>query len=132
MGANHQKEIESYCEYTMPTHGIITNIGKAHLEGFGGEDGVKKGKGELYDYLRATNGTAFVFLDYDYLQEMSKGIYDIKTYGTSNAAITGIITNNISELLEVSMTKGTTIKKVQTNLIGEYNLPNVLVAVNCR
>ena len=53
MGANHQKEIEGYCDYCMPTHGIITNIGKAHLEGFGGEEGVKKGKGELFDYLRA-------------------------------------------------------------------------------
>ena len=53
MGANHQKEIESYCAYTEPTHGIITNCGKAHLEGFGGIEGVKKGKGELFDYLRA-------------------------------------------------------------------------------
>ncbi len=52
MGANHQKEIESYCIYTLPTHGLITNCGKAHLEGFGGVEGVKKGKGELYDFLR--------------------------------------------------------------------------------
>src|SRR5690242_16832462 len=48
MGANHQHEIEGYCEYAQPTHGLITNIGKAHLEGFGGEEGVKKGKGELF------------------------------------------------------------------------------------
>ncbi len=52
MGANHLGEIASYCYYTMPTHGIITNCGKAHLEGFGSEEGVRKGKGELYDYLR--------------------------------------------------------------------------------
>ena len=51
MGANHQKEIEGYCKYTLPTHGIITNCGKAHLEGFGGVAGVRKGKGELFDYL---------------------------------------------------------------------------------
>src|SRR5450432_4217956 len=70
MGANHQKEIESYCSYAMPTHGIITNAGKAHLEGFGGVEGVKKGKGELYDYLRENNGTAFVMWDYGYLQRM--------------------------------------------------------------
>ena len=69
MGANHQKEIEGYCRYTLPTHGIITNAGKAHLEGFGGIEGVRKGKGELYDYLRAHNGTAFVMWDYDYLQD---------------------------------------------------------------
>jgi UDP-N-acetylmuramoyl-tripeptide--D-alanyl-D-alanine ligase len=129
MGANHQKEIESYCVYTMPTHGVITNIGKAHLEGFGGEDGVKKGKGELFDYLKANNGTAFIFSDYDYLKEISKGIPEVKTYGTSDAEITGIITNNNSELLELTMLTGTAIKNIRTNLIGEYNLPNVLVAV---
>ena len=57
-----------------PTHGLITNCGKAHLEGFGGEEGVRKGKGELFDYLSTNNGIAFVMWDYDYLREMSKGI----------------------------------------------------------
>jgi UDP-N-acetylmuramoyl-tripeptide--D-alanyl-D-alanine ligase len=85
MGANHQKEIESYCRYTMPTHGIITNAGKAHLEGFGGEEGVKKGKGELYDFLRAHDGTAFLYADYDYLIAMSAGIAHIVKYGTKKA-----------------------------------------------
>jgi UDP-N-acetylmuramoyl-tripeptide--D-alanyl-D-alanine ligase len=60
MGANHQKEIEQYCLFTEPTHALITNIGKAHLEGFGGLEGVKKGKGELYDYIAQTGGKAFV------------------------------------------------------------------------
>jgi UDP-N-acetylmuramoyl-tripeptide--D-alanyl-D-alanine ligase len=63
MGANHQKEIEGYCQYTQPTHGIITNAGKAHLEGFGGEEGVRKGKGELYDYIRKNDGFVFAFDD---------------------------------------------------------------------
>lgn len=54
MGANHQKEIASYCEYALPTHGLITNCGKAHLEGFGGVEGVRKGKGELFDHLKIT------------------------------------------------------------------------------
>ena len=85
MGANHQNEIASYCEYTLPTHGLITNCGKAHLEGFGGVEGVKKGKGELFNYLRNNNGTAFVMWDYEYLQEMSKGISTIIKYGTANA-----------------------------------------------
>jgi len=129
MGANHQKEIEGYCEYTMPTHGIITNVGKAHLEGFGGEEGVRKGKGELYDYLRTHNGTAFIFTDYDYLKEMSKGIPEIKTYGTSDATIVGTINNNNNEFLQVTMLKGTGIKEIKTNLIGGYNLPNVLAAI---
>ncbi|MFM7671533.1 MAG: UDP-N-acetylmuramoyl-tripeptide--D-alanyl-D-alanine ligase, partial [Bacteroidota bacterium] len=64
MGANHQQEIAGYCTYARPTHGIITNCGKAHLEGFGGVEGVRKGKGELFDHLRTTTGVAFVMWDY--------------------------------------------------------------------
>mgnify|MGYP000467533966 CR=1 FL=1 len=77
MGANHQLEIASYCNYALPTHGMITNCGKAHLEGFGGEAGVRKGKGELFDSIRNHQGTAFVMSDYDYLNEMSAGIKEI-------------------------------------------------------
>ena len=128
MGANHQKEIENYCAYTLPTHGIITNCGKAHLEGFGGMEGVKKGKGELYNYLRATDGVAFIMTDYTYLKEMSKGISKIKTYGTQNAEITGIAATT-NEFLDVQMTNGTDLKNITTHLVGAYNLPNVLVAV---
>ena len=128
MGANHQKEIESYCRYTMPTHGVITNCGKAHLEGFGGEEGVRKGKGELYDYLRLHSGTAFVMWDYDYLQQMSKGIPTVITYGTHNAGVTGNVKSS-SDLLEVSITAGADINSIKTNLVGEYNLPNILLAV---
>ena len=128
MGANHQKEIEGYCKYTLPTHGIITNCGKAHLEGFRGTEGVKKGKGELFDYLKANGGTAFIMNDYDYLVEMSQGITTIKTYGTTNAEITGTA-NKSAEFLQVDMTSGTSVKRIATNLVGEYNLPNVLVAV---
>lgn len=127
MGANHLKEIESYCTYTLPTHGIITNCGKAHLEGFGGIEGVRKAKGELYDHLRAHNGTAFVMWDYDYLRTMSKGIAHINTYGTTNAVITGEISSN-NEFLSVKMTGGITTGIIQTQLIGEYNLPNILAA----
>jgi UDP-N-acetylmuramoyl-tripeptide--D-alanyl-D-alanine ligase len=128
MGANHQNEIEAYCVYTMPTHGVITNCGKAHLEGFGGEEGVRKGKGELYDYLRQNSGTAFVMWDYDYLQEMSKGISTRITYGTQNADVTGIVKSS-SGLLEVLITAGADIDSIKTNLVGEYNLPNILLAV---
>ncbi len=128
MGANHLNEIAQYCDYTLPTHGIITNCGKAHLEGFGGIEGVKKGKGELYDFLRANNGTAFVFWDYDYLREMSRGISSVKTYGTKDAEITGAIKTS-STFLEVSITNGAHIDILKTHLIGSYNLPNVLLAV---
>ena len=89
MGANHQKEIESYCAYTLPTFGMITNCGKAHLEGFGGVEGVKKGKGELYDFLRANNGTVFIMEDYDYLQSMSQGMPHLIGYGQHSGQIQG-------------------------------------------
>lgn len=128
MGANHLKEIESYCWFTLPTHGLITNCGKAHLEGFGGIEGVRKGKGELFDYLKATNGTVFIMNDYKYLKEMSEGIENIKTYGIHDADITGKVKNS-SGFLEVAITKGAAIDTIKTQLVGEYNLPNVLAAV---
>ena len=128
MGANHQKEIESYCQYTLPTHGIITNCGKAHLEGFGGVEGVKKGKGELFDYLRMHGGTAIIMNDYPYLVEMSKGIKEVVTYGTINATVTGKAAKN-KEFLQVEITGGGVLQNINTHLVGDYNLPNVLVAV---
>jgi UDP-N-acetylmuramoyl-tripeptide--D-alanyl-D-alanine ligase len=128
MGANHQKEIAGYCTYTAPTHGIITNCGKAHLEGFGGVEGVRKGKGELYDYLRDTNGTAFVMWDYDYLQTMSQNIQHIIRYGTRDADINGIVLDSAPYLrLEIDIQGNR--QEIQTQLVGDYNLPNVLVAV---
>ena len=128
MGANHQKEIASYCNYTVPTHGIITNCGKAHLEGFGGEEGVRKGKGELFDYLREHHGTAFIFSDYDYLGEMSKGIPQVFSYGTSSGNVTGeVITSE--PFLKINITGGAETGEIATHLVGDYNLPNVLCAV---
>ncbi|MBK9569760.1 MAG: UDP-N-acetylmuramoyl-tripeptide--D-alanyl-D-alanine ligase [Chitinophagaceae bacterium] len=128
MGANHQKEIESYCIYAQPTLGIITNCGKAHLEGFGSLEGVKKGKGELYDYLRKNKGTAFVMWDYEYLREMSQGISSILTYGTDNADMEGRVFKS-EPFLEVEITKGVDTGIIKTKLVGDYNLPNVLAAV---
>ncbi|HEU4632550.1 MAG TPA: UDP-N-acetylmuramoyl-tripeptide--D-alanyl-D-alanine ligase [Flavisolibacter sp.] len=127
MGANHQQEIASYCEYALPTHGLITNVGKAHLEGFGGEEGVRKGKGELYDHLRDHGGTAFRMNDYDYLVEMSRGITHIYTYGSGDADIVGTILET-DPFLQVAFQKGCK-GTVKTNLVGSYNLPNVLAAV---
>lgn len=128
MGANHQREIASYCEYALPTHGLITNCGKAHLEGFGGVEGVRKGKGELFDYLRTHNGTAFVMWDYEYLHEMSKGISPIIKYGAGNADVQGVAIKS-EPFLQVKMNKGASIDIIKTQLVGDYNLPNVLAAV---
>jgi len=127
MGANHLREIASYCEIALPTHGLITNCGKAHLEGFGGEEGVRKGKGELYDHLRTTKGTAFVMWDYPYLRDMSKGIPNLSTYGTSDAAVIGNVLKS-GQYLEVVFTEGFK-GNISTKLVGDYNLPNVLAAV---
>ncbi len=129
MGANHQGEIASYCEYTLPTHGIITNCGKAHLEGFGGVEGVRKGKGELFDHLRKVKGTAFVMWDYDYLRDMSRGISQIITYGTKDADLIGEVSKQ-QPFLEVNVQGRYTIGEIRTRLVGDYNLPNVLAAVS--
>jgi len=129
MGANHLHEIESYCSYTLPTHGMITNCGKAHLEGFGSEAGVKKGKGELFDFLSAHNGTAFVMEDYDYLQTMSNKIPNVIGYGQHNGQIQGEAID-YNGMLTVKINKGIDIDQIQTNLVGNYNLPNVLAAVS--
>ena len=130
MGANHLKEIAGYCQIALPTHGLITNCGKAHLEGFGSEEGVRKGKGELFDYLRTlTHGFAFVMWDYVYLQEMSKGISGIIKYGTrDNDHVIGKILPN-ETFLKVQITQGLDDGIISTQLVGEYNLPNVLAAV---
>lgn len=128
MGANHQREIAGYCTYALPTHGLITNCGKAHLEGFGGVEGVRKGKGELYDHLRTHQGTAFVMDDYGYLHDMSKGIPQIIFYGTQHGSVTGTIEKS-EPFAEVKITKGADLGIIKTQLVGEYNLPNILAAV---
>ena len=133
MGANHQKEIAGYCTYAMPTYGIITNCGKAHLEGFGGVEGVRKGKGELYDFIRAQGGTIILNNDYNYLLEMSKGISSVLTYGSVAADTLGII-SQADPFLRVSIQhtlKGILpeLASIQTQLVGDYNLSNVLLAV---
>ena len=130
MGANHPGEIASYCGYALPTHGIITNVGKAHLEGFGNIEGVRKAKGELFDFLRGEpHAFAFVMWDYEYLREMSKGISGIIKYGTqADAHITGQV-NKSEPYLEIEITQGLDDLFIQTHLVGDYNLPNILAAI---
>lgn len=128
MGANHQKEIEGYCNYTYPTHGIITNCGKAHLEGFGGEEGVRKGKGELYDYIQQNKGTVFAFDDYSYLHAMSKNIENVIWYGTQQGEVRGEV-NQAEPFLNIRFNTSASFTELQTQLVGAYNLPNVLCAV---
>ncbi len=128
MGANHQKEIAGYCIYTEPTHGLITNCGKAHLEGFGGVEGVRKGKGELYDYLAIHNGTVFAYAHYDYLKPMSAAVKNIIWYGQTEGDVQGTIVSS-DPFLIVNIQKGFSEPlKIRSQLVGDYNLPNILAA----
>lgn len=128
MGANHKKEIAGYCTYTKPTHGNITNCGKAHLEGFGSEAGIIEGKSELFAYLKATDGIVFLNTDYDYLKPIAKGIEKVISYGTKNADYMGHCVGE-HYFLELSVHDAPDLQNIRTRLTGNYNLPNVLTAV---
>ena len=127
MGANHLHEIAGYCEYAQPTHGLITNVGKAHLEGFGGLENVKKAKGELFDYLHLQNGVAFVNTDDEAVLELGKSLKNKIYYGKKGEENTGNIFRN-DPFIAVKI-NGASPLNIQTNLVGTYNLPNVLAAV---
>lgn len=124
MGANHKEEIESYCQYTEPTHGLITNIGKAHLEGFGGIEGVKKGKGELYEYLLSTGGKAFVCTTNETLMEMSK-FKDAVTYPKPNDFYTCKFLD-AQPYIKLEAENGAVLT---THLAGAYNFDNIAAAL---
>lgn len=126
MGANHLQEIAGYCEYAKPTHGLITNIGKAHLEGFGGEENVKKGKGELFQYLVLNNGTAFVNTDDKGVEEVSTHVNHVVFYGSKSEYAKGKILKN-DPFIEVQINSENA-AVIKTKLVGTYNLPNVLAA----
>jgi UDP-N-acetylmuramoyl-tripeptide--D-alanyl-D-alanine ligase len=132
MGANHQKEIELLSSICQPTHGLITNVGRAHLEGFGGAEGVKKGKGELFDYLKANHGTAFVNADSEVLLNMVKErqLTDVVYYGAneSNAA-SGTLLQNAPFLKLQWKIQGGEYHTAQSQLTGAYNLDNILAAI---
>ncbi len=124
MGANHIGEIAELCEISQPTHGIVTNIGKAHLEGFGSIEGVIKTKKALYDYIIRTNGTLFVDNDSSLLSELSIGTKKI-TYGSSHGDICGEIIDNIPY---ISIKANNHLFK--THIVGSYNLKNILAAIS--
>jgi UDP-N-acetylmuramoyl-tripeptide--D-alanyl-D-alanine ligase len=123
MGANHQKEIEALCEIAKPNYGMITNVGKAHLEGFGGIEGVIKGKSELYKYLRKQGGKLFVNADDPILSKITAGA-DRLTYGyEAKADVQAEIISESGDL--VFSLEGV---EVHSHLSGRYNLSNMLAA----
>ena len=129
MGANHQGEIAAYCNYTEPNFGVITNIGKAHLEGFGGIEGVIKGKTELYRYLANNlNSKIFINADDHILIKHTSNLLQI-LYGTNPVLpIHGKILVDNSDNLSVSIYEADTTYLIRTKLAGDYNLYNVLLA----
>ncbi len=124
MGANHIGEIALLSSIAMPTHGMITNIGKAHLEGFGSLEGVARGKSELYVHLLNSGGTVFVNTGNEHLMRMSRRIEDKVTYP-------GPEDFYHSELLEASpyvVYKDEEGNVVRTQLVGSYNYENMAAA----
>ncbi|WP_461134987.1 UDP-N-acetylmuramoyl-tripeptide--D-alanyl-D-alanine ligase [Spirosoma lituiforme] len=136
MGANHQKEIELLCSIAQPTHGLITNVGKAHLEGFGGVEGVRKGKGELYDYLAQNAKTVFInSLDKTLTAMYRERLKAIRSETTFAEAIfyPGVDSTQepITLLSEspVVVYRDSMSQNVTTHLPGRYNFENMLAAL---
>ena len=131
MGASHPGDIKELVEISQPDFGLITNVGKAHLLGFGSFEGVKRTKGELYDWLRVHGGTAFVNRDNEHLQQMSAGLPRIEygKPGQEGLLVEGeVLECNPFVKLRWRSGKGGW-HTVQTNLIGAYNVDNMLAAI---
>ena len=133
MGANHQGEIDMLCRIAEPDYGIITNIGKAHLEGFGGIEGVKKGKSEMYRYLKEKDGIVFLHGDDAVLNDLAKE-NNKYTYGTKKLYdVVGKFSesNLFVELAWKTRYTAPELKNapfVKTKLVGIYNYYNALCA----
>ncbi|WP_426058705.1 UDP-N-acetylmuramoyl-tripeptide--D-alanyl-D-alanine ligase [Hymenobacter sp. B1770] len=124
MGANHRGEIAAYCKWALPTHGLITNIGKAHLEGFGGAEGVALGKGELFDYLARSGGTAFVNTLDPKLPGLAAAVPTRLTYpGPTDAYPATLLA--AAPAVALRLADGT---DVAAQLTGDYNFPNLAAA----
>ena len=129
MGANHPGEIKTLVNIALPDYGLITNVGKAHLEGFGSFEGVMNTKKELYDFIKDKNGKIFIDGENPYLQGMSEGIEKI-IYGTNESFYVWGKIISASPFVSFVWQKGSSNQNtVSTRLIGEYNLSNLLSAV---
>ncbi|WP_258100471.1 UDP-N-acetylmuramoyl-tripeptide--D-alanyl-D-alanine ligase [Marinoscillum pacificum] len=120
MGANHVGEIAELCGYANPTHGLITNIGEAHTELFGGIEGVLRGKSELFDHLRQTGSKAFINVDDFRLENMAKRFADPVLFPAEDLKLI-----DANPYLMIKLGE----KEVQTNLVGRYNYGNIAAAV---
>lgn len=135
MGANHQGEIDRLCHIAEPTHGLITNIGKAHLEGFGGIEGVKKGKSELYRYLKNHRGLIFLNEDEPFLSELATGTSRIVRYAQSehpareHAPVEGILLKADPFVHMAFLNEQWQLTTIESHLAGAFHFNNILTAV---
>ena len=129
MGASHPGDIRELCDIAEPNYGLITNVGKAHLEGFGTFEHLVATKGELYDYIREKEGKVFVNKENTILYALSEGM-DRILYGTNDASLfaSGRIAN-ATPFLEFDWSFFDSSYRVKTNLIGEFNFENAIAAV---
>lgn len=125
MGANHQNEIASYCVWAQPNYGLITNIGKAHMEGFGGVEGIIKGKTELYTAIESNQGLVFYNADDEILTEQSEKVSRRFTYAQKSQADVNY-TLTIENAFACLALNGVLIK---SNMIGAYNGVNIAAAL---
>lgn len=130
MGANHIGEIHDLCEIALPTHGLITNIGKAHLEGFGSVEGVRKAKGELFDFLKEHNGYAFVNADDPVLLEMGKYLIQKTSYGFNKSEAPAVLFNYSNAPENDGFIVGDELNDIviHSKMLGHYNASNILAA----
>lgn len=135
MGANHQGEIAALSEIAEPTHGLITNIGKAHLEGFGGIEGVKKGKSELYRYLAKANGVAFINLNEKFLLDLAEPVSRKLLYKESEQPSPKEPAYELKRVAEKPFLKVGFLDEeghlleAESKLTGAYNFGNIATAV---
>ena len=129
MGANHPGEIADLCAIARPTHGLITNVGRAHLEGFGSFEGVVQTKTALYRHLAATGGTAFVNADSQRLmEEAGKLKLDRRSYGAcEEAQLKGHLVSS-DPYMKCYIEEGDNVYTIQSQLVGGYNFDNAMAA----
>jgi len=128
MGANHQLEIAELCKIVLPDFGIVTNIGKAHLEGFGGFEGVIKGKGEMYDFLKEHHRSIFLHADNSILLNRCGNYDKLITYGTSEKYFCCGSYTLKDDCIRLTWKTQSGSGIAQSNLSGEYNFENLLAA----
>ncbi len=129
MGASHPGDIKELVDIAEPDYGIITNVGRAHLQGFGSFEGVIRTKGELYNFLRAKGGaTIFIQNENPYLNGIAEGLTCVRYGQTPGLYVSGELIS-CSPFLSFRWTAGGISHEVATHLIGSYNLDNMLAAV---